>query len=261
MSIVPPIRRFALALGVIGCAFFALAFLVSVVNPGLVEQGARSLIRFEVERKVHEKIEALDNHFLAGKAAVLAKNYAGELALTKRLVAQQLPARLADVIAEMQDLNCECRRKIETSIHSGFDWRIANIAALQERLTALIRSKYMETANQVIREFRIFTGTNALVFAFLLIAVWVKRRAGVHLLPAAFVLLATAAVTAFVYLFNQDWLHTLLFNDFVGFAYVGYLAGAFALLCDIIFNQARITAEAMNIVLSAVGSALQVVPC
>jgi hypothetical protein len=47
----------------------------------------------------------------------------------------------------------------------------------------------------------------------------------------------------------------------VGFAYLAYLGGVFAFLCDIIFNRARVTAEVLNALLNAVGSAVQVVPC
>jgi hypothetical protein len=52
-----------------------------------------------------------------------------------------------------------------------------------------------------------------------------------------------------------------VFSDFVGFAYIGYLGGAFALLCDILFNRARVTTELLNGLLDAIGSAVQVVPC
>lgn len=254
-------RRSALAIGAVGFVLFAMAFLVSIARPGFVEQVARDVIRYEVEKKVHEKVESIDAHFLSGKAEVFAKNYAEDIALARRLLAQQLPTSLANVIAEMQNLDCECRKKIEIDIREGFEWRITSALAAQGRLTTLIRSKYMEIAGQLTREFRIFTGTNAIVFALLLVAVFVKRQAGIHLLPSAFVLLSAATVTAYLYLFNQNWLHTLVFSDFVGFAYIGYLGGVFALLCDIIFNRARVTVEILNSLLNASGSAIQVVPC
>ena len=210
---------------------------------------------------MREKVEAIDDHFLVNKAKALARDYAKDIEQARRFLAMQLPARLAEVIAEMQNLDCECRKKIETNIRSGFEWRIANASAVQERLTALIRSRYMETANQINREFRIFTGTNAVVFALLLIVVLVKRQAGLHLLPSAVVLLAAASITAYLYVFKQNWLHTLVFSDYVGLAYIAYLGATFALLCDIIFNRARVTAEALNVTLHAVGSGIQVVPC
>jgi len=271
----PFVRWFALILGIVGGLLFGFAFVASAINPGFVEQLARNIIRYEVERKVQEKIEAIDKAFLSSKAAVFAKGYAEDIEQTKRFLkgyaedieqtkrflTQQLPTRLAKVIAEMRDLDCECRKKIETNIRDGFEWRIASASSAHERLTTLIRSKYMDTATQLTREFRIFTGTNAIVFALLLVAVFVKRQAGLHLLPSALVLLAAGAITAYFYLFNQNWLHSLVFNEYVGLAYIGYLAGAFALLCDIILNRARLTTEVLNFVLNAIGSAIQVVPC
>jgi ABC-type multidrug transport system fused ATPase/permease subunit len=243
-------RRFAVTVGAVGLAFFALAFLASIVSPGYVEQVAKNIIRYEVEKKVHEKVEAIDTHFLTKKAEVFAQAYTDDITRVRGQLAQQLPARIAEVVAQMRNLDCECRKKIETNIREGFEWRITRASAAQERLTTLIRSRYMETASQLTREFRIFTGTNAIVFALLLIAILFKRQAGLHLLPTAFVLLLAATVTAYLYLFNQNWLHTLVFSDFVGFAYIGYLGGA-----------ARVTTEVLNALFSAAGSAVQVVPC
>lgn len=222
-------RRSALAIGTIGLVFFALAFLASIDSPGFVEKSAKNVIRYQVEKEVHKKIEAIDSHFLSKKAAVLAPTHADDIA--------------------------------ETNIREGFVWRIANTSVAQERLTMLIRSKYMETASKLPREFRIFTGTNMIVFTLLPIAVRVKRQAGIQLLPAASVLFLAASVTAYMYLFNQNWLHTLVFSDFVGLTYFAYLCGVFALLCDIMFNWARVTVKLVNVALNGIGSAVQATPC
>lgn len=255
------VRGSVLAFGIAGCVFFTLAFAVSFASPNFVEQIAKDLIRYQVEKKVHEKVESLDAGFLAKKAEVLAKGYGEEIAFAKRQLSEQLPSRIADVIAEMQNLDCECRNKIENTIREGFEWRILNASQAKERLTTLIRSKYMETAAQLTREYRIFTGTNAIVFALLVFAVLLKRQAGLHLLPSAAVLFVAASITAYLYLFNQNWLHTVVFSDYTGFAYVAYLSVVFAFLCDIIFNGARVTVEVLGSLLQAIGSAIQIAPC
>lgn len=257
----PLLRNSVLALGVIGCLFFSLLFITSIVNPGFVEQVAKDVIRYQVELKVREKVEAIDSHFLTKKAEAFAKGHAEDISVAKRQISEQLPARIAAVIAEMGNLDCECRTKIETSIRDGFEWRILSASQAQERLVSLIRTKYMETASQLTREVRIFTGSNALVFALLIVSVLVKPKAGLHLLPSAVVLLVAASATGYLYLFNQNWLHTIVFNDYVGFAYLGYLGVAFAFLSDILFNRARVTTEVLNLALNAVGSAVSVVPC
>jgi hypothetical protein len=254
-------RSTVFALGLMGCLLFASAFVASIVNPGLVEGFAKDLIRHQVEKKVREKIASLDYGFLARRAESYSKSYGEGISLAKRQLSDQLPARIAAVIAEMTDLNCECRKKIEVSLREGLEWRVASASQAQERLATLIRAKYMETAGHLTREFRIFTGTNALVFALLVAAVFVKRRAGWHLFPLAVVLVGAASITAYIYLFNQNWLHTLVFSDYVGFTYLTYLAVVFVCLYDVIFNRARVTARLMTGVLDAIGSTMVVVPC
>lgn len=254
-------RKLLSALSAIGSAVFGVLFVTSLVNPGYVEQVAKDVIRYQVEKKVHEKIEALDAGFLASKANILVKTYGDEIALIQRQLREKLPEKIASVIAEMQDLDCECRKKVEKSIRSGFEWQIASATRAQEQLTALIRAQYMETAEKLMREFRIFTGSNAAVFVLLGVAVLVKRRAGLHLIPPAIVLLAAAAITGYCYIFNQDWLHTIVFNDYVGFTFIAYLAAVFGFLCDILFNRARVTTELLNGLFNAIGSSLEVLPC
>lgn len=255
------IRTLLLALSVVGSALFGLMFATSIANPGYVEQVAKDVIRYQVERKVHEKVESIDANFLGSKATALVKKYGDEVAHVKRQLNEKFPERIASVIAEMQDLDCECRKRIEKSIRSGFEWQLASATQAQEQLTGLIRSHYMETAEKLTREFRIFTGSNALVFVLLGIAALVKRGAGLHLLPSATVLVAAAALTSYLYLFNQDWLHTIVFNDYVGLAFVGYLGLAFAFLCDVLFNRARVTTKLLNWLFNTIGSGLEVVPC
>ena len=115
----------------------------------------------------------------------------------------------------------------------------------------------MEVAEKLTREFRIFTGTNALIFALLGIAAFFKRGAGLHLVLPALALVLAATVTGYIYLFNQDWLHTILFSDYVGFTYLIYLSIVFAFLCDVLFNRARVTTQLLN----SIGSNIQVLPC
>jgi hypothetical protein len=255
------LRKLLFALGAIGALAFAAGFIASFVNPLFVESIAKEVIKREVESRVHEKIDALDDKFLAGKAAQLITGYSDEVAILQRQLKEKVPEKLTAVIAEMGNLNCECRKKVEASLRDGAQWKILSATAAQERLTALIRAKYMEAAEKLTREFRIFTGTNAIVFALLALAVFIKRGAGLQLIPAALILVIAAALTGYLYLFNQDWLHTILFGDYIGFAYVGYMSIAFALLCDLLLNRARITVRILNMLLQMIGSVASMAPC
>lgn len=254
---VAAVRPLLLLVSIVGTLLFGSAFLTSLAQPGYVEDVAKNLIRHEVEKKVHEKIDALDEKFLAGKAGALIQKHAQEAEQARRQLREKVPERIAAEIAEMRNLDCECRRKIESHSRAGLEWTIAKAAQAKERLTALIRSQYMEVATRLTREFRIFTGANALVFSLLGGAVWFKRGAGRHLVPAALVLVAAAVATGYLYLFQQNWLRTVLFSDYVGWAYFAYLGAVFALLGDVVLNRARATVG----LLRSVSFDIQVLPC
>jgi len=254
---VKTLRTLLLAISAVGTLLFGAAFATSLASPGYVEEIAKNIIRHEVEKKVHEKIDALDEKFLASKAGALIQKHAQEAEQARRQLRDKVPERIAAVIAEMRNLDCECRRKIESHSRAGLEWTIAKAAQAQERLTALIRSQYMEVASRLTREFRIFTGANALVFAVLGVAVWARRGAGWHLVPAALVLVAAAGATGYLYLFQQNWLHTVLFSDYVGWAYFAYFGAVFALLGDVVLNRARVTVG----LLRPFSFDIQVLPC
>jgi hypothetical protein len=251
------IRKLLLTVSALGTVLFGAAFATSLLDPGYVEEIAKDIIRRQVEEKVHEKIDALDESFLSSRAGALVKKHAEEAETARQRIKEKVPERIAAVIAEMRNLDCECRRKIENTVRAGFELRIAAASQAQERLTSLIRTKYMETAEKLTREFRIFTGTNALIFALLGIAAFFKQGAGRHLVLPALVLIAASAITGGLYLFNQNWLHTILFSDYVGLAYIVYLAIVFAFLCDVSFNRARVTARLLN----SIGGNIQALPC
>lgn len=244
-----------------GLALFGAAFVASYVNPGLVETLARDAIRFEVERRVSERIDALDG----GKLVEMAKGLSGrnslEIIELKRQLAENLPQKVAAVAAQMRNMDCECRKAIEKSMTSIFERKAADLSRMNERLELLIRTKYMDVAESLTREFRIFTGANALVFLLLAFAASLRKRAGLQLALPTVVLLGAAALVGYLYLFHQNWLHTVLFSDYVGFGYFAYLALAVALLTDIVFNRARVTTRLLNAAFSAAGSTLQAVPC
>ncbi len=66
---------------------------------------------------------------------------------------------------------------------------------------------------------------------------------------------------SYFYIFEQNWLLTIIHSSYLGFAYLTWLGIVFLFLCDIVFNRARITTEILNAFFNAIGSALSVVPC
>ena len=245
----------------IGTAVFAAALIVSVVSPITIETLAREALRTEIQKRVGEKIESLDGSKIAELAGRIAQRNAAEMEEIKRSIEDGLPQRIASVVGEMLNASCECRKTIKKSFTNAYTEHLGRLTDINTRLTDLIRAKYAEVATSLLREFRIFTGANALVFALLGVTTLVRKKAGIQLVLPAAVLLGAAVIVGGLYLFEQDWFHTILFNDYVGFGYFAYLALAVAFLADIAFNHARVTTEIVNAFFNAIGSAFTALPC
>ena len=254
-------RNLILCIGLLGTALFGGAFVISFANPLLVERLGREVVRIEVERRVGAKVESLSNSNLVGLAQKALARTDDEMVAVRRQIEADIPGRVGSVIADMLTADCECRKRLVAYAEKNWSGRLASLSQVRERLTELIEFSYKHVTASLMREFRVFTAANALVFLALAgLAAW-RRHAGTQLVLPAFVLVTAAMATAMLYLFGQNWLHTIVFSDYVGFAYFAYLALAVALLSDIAFNKARVSTGIINHAASAVGSAFQVTPC
>lgn len=254
-------RMAALRIGLLGALVFGGAWITSWIDPLFVESVARELVRAEVEERVETQLDRLDGEALARLASRFSARNSAAIAALERQVAAGVPQKVAAIAAQMLDADCMCRRAIDVATHRGFADRIADLGHLNARLAELIRAQYQDVAAALTREFRIFTGANALLFGLLAGIAALRRKAGVQLVAPTLVLLVAAIVVGASYLFAQDWLRTILFGDYVGLAYFAYLGVAVVLLADIAMNRARVTSVLLNGLFSLVGSAFHAVPC
>ena len=64
-------------------------------------------------------------------------------------------------------------------------------------------------------------------------------------MPAVLLTVSTLAC-AYLYVFRQDWLLNIIHASYLGFAYDAYLGVSFAFLCDVWFNNSRVTLKLME---------------
>jgi hypothetical protein len=231
---------------------FTGAFIASWTTPHFISQTAREVIRYRVAQEMNERVEALGAEFLVEKAKILMKEKADEIDRLKLLLKAKIPELVAMVANQMADPDCPCRKWSPEPLRNVLLAMLADATQMQDRLTGLIKTKFLEVEAQLTREFRIFTGTNALAFLLMTVTALVRRRAGLHFLPVGLVLLLATLVTSYFYLFNQDWLHTIVFGDYVGLAYATYLLFVFAALGDVLLNRGRITTMVLDAVLAPI---------
>jgi hypothetical protein len=243
------------------CLLFGGALAISFIEPLLIERAARELVRLEVERRVGHRVEALSNSRMIQLAQKSLAKVDVDIDKTRREIAEGLPRKVAETVANMLDADCECRKRLLRRAVGAHDERLSSLGQLRHRLEGLIESAYQSVSSHLLREFRIFTAANSAAFALLAMVTWLRRGAALQILLPAAVLVCAVLLTGGLYLFKQDWLHTLLYSDYVGWTYFGYLAAAALLLADVVFNRARLTTRVVNEMLHAVGSAVQAVPC
>lgn len=251
--------------GLIGIILFGTAFWFTFGVPGYVENQAKEFIKSRIEKETNEKIDSLA---LAAKDSKLGKfaqklmdTNQEEISQIQASLQAQLHEKIAAVIAEMADLDCECRDKYAQLIKSGFESRLLSLKNSNEKLLDFMKTKYMEVASKLTLDLRIFTGSNLVIFLLLLAISLMKPKVITHLFLPGILLLLSTTICSYFYLFQQNWFFTIIFNNYVGFGYLAYVAILFGIFCDIAFNKARITTEIINCFLNAIGSAATVLPC
>ena len=256
------LRKFALVVSVLGGLLFFILFLASFASPAFVEQMAKEVICYRLESVTKEKIDSLNDSTLVNRAQILSRQYEDEIDQLRQQLEAKVPETVAAIMTQMRDLDCECRRNTEEWLRNAFKWRIGTLSMMTQQLNGFIQGKYMEVVAHLTKEFRIFTGSSAAAFLILLLVTLVKRKASIQLLFPVFLLLLSTVIVAYFYLFEQNWLHTILFSSYVGWSYLVYIGVIFAFLCDIVFNRARVTNVICRI-LGKIGTAspVPILPC
>ena len=262
-------RQWVLILiGLLGAAAFATVFSFTYSIPGWVEDYGREFI----ERKARERMETtIDNlaavdlpgsdSTLGQLAQTLYDKNEARIASLKTALKEQVAERYAAAIARIRDLDCECRVQWAERIREGFEFEIGMLQAANDRVVDFIQGTYMKVTAELRRDIRIFTGTNTAVFLLLVLVAATRRRAARHLMLPAVLLVCATLICSYFYVFQQDWLLTIIYGDYTGLAYLVYLGIVFAILMDIVLNRGRITAEILNGIFNALGSAVSIGPC
>ena len=254
------------SIGLIGTVIFSILFATTLKVPGFVEEFAKDFIISEIKEKTNEKIEsvklATKDSKIAKFAEVLYKKNQQQIDKVKDQLKNKAYEKMAAVVAEMSDLSCECREKYSQNLKQGFEFKLGSLKSMNERLTDFMKHKYMEVSTELKRDIRIFTGSNAVIFFLLLIISFLKPQAIKHLFLPGILLFTATSICTFFYLFEQNWLLTIIYNNYYGFAYLGFVGFVFLLLCDIAFNKGRITTEIVNTIFNILGSAASALtPC
>jgi hypothetical protein len=248
-------------IGIFGILLFGILFSVTFVSPEKVENSAKSFVKSQIEKEVRAKQQAISE----SSVTEAAFNIAGKLGIEKEKIQadldNDLPEKIASIVAAMCGYDCEKKKASAESIATGYMDRIKSIQIAEATLSDVVKGKYLEIVSNLKLDLRIFLGSNLVMFFVLVAISFLKPRAVQHLFLPGLLLVVATIVASGIYIFGQDWFYTILYNDYMGFGYLLYIAFIFGFLIDITFNKARVTSEIINGIANAVGSAFSVVPC
>jgi hypothetical protein len=265
------LRRLVLWLGVTGTVVFSLLLALAYLQPVTIEKWARAAIAMEVQSRVQESLQSLDDAVLVKSAKRILARKDKQLADAQAARLPELPSAITVIMVRMLDPDCACRQGLhdwESDVQRARKWesdvqgaRIADLVKQKTDLTRLVEAKYRDVAQSLLREVKIFSAANATVFLLLALTAARWKRPGRQLLAPAGVMAGACVFTSAVYLFNQDWLGTILFNDYVGLFYIPYLLATLSFLADGVFNRGRITLTMLDLVLTVVGGMFSAAAC
>jgi hypothetical protein len=251
--------------GLAGFAIFTTFFAFTFATPQWIEDFAADYLEREVVLQVDTFVDsarpAEDGRLLSRAAAAVYERNEAEILKLKAQLKARAREVLASSLAAVRDPACECRARIAEAMQKYDVLRLAELLANNTRLTTFIQQKYLGLVAELKREIRIFTATNAMSFLLLVLVAFAKPQATKHLLFPGVLLLASTLFCAWLYLFSQNWLLTIIHGDYTGFAYTGYLGLVFLFFCDIGLNRGRVTTRIANGIASTTGSAFQLTPC
>jgi hypothetical protein len=250
--------------GFAGLAIFATFFVFTWATPQWVEDFGADYIEGEVIERVDAGIDGIklpqgDNAVARFASALVQKNEE-KIASLQRLKSRAREL-LASALAQVRDPDCACRIWLENAINSGVSGRILTLQADNQQITGFIQGTYLKTAADLKRDIRIFAASNSLCFLMLIAISFAKPQAIRHLFVPGILLFFAALLCAGMYVFEQNWLLTIIHGNYLGFAYLAYLGVVFLFFCDIVLNRGRVTTTIANGFADAVGSAASLVPC
>ncbi|MDH5750682.1 MAG: hypothetical protein OEY85_15335 [Rhodospirillales bacterium] len=200
----------------------------------------------DLRNKLSDKSELLADKILGGDFPVRLREQVGEACVCKLTHAER-----AEVIRGYGEAKAAVAKMIE-ALRAG---KFSETHMEKGTMRRLLAGYHVSTVEGLTRELQIFLGTNLVLFAVIGLAAYFSAATAELLFPLGILLLGTLTSAGF-YIFNQDWLATILLNDWTGYGYLAWVAVVSLFLADILLNRARVTAN----ILSAI-SPSNVSPC
>lgn len=258
------LRRINIILSTIGLLVFSSLLAYVQFAPDDFDRRTKDFAITKVETKLDETLLAAAKSETADKlqafAGRISETLESRVAGLRDDLANGKDQIIADMLAAACALDCERREQAAIAVRAGFKGAIARYGFGIDRIQNMVVDEYKGTMNELRMDVSIFAAANTGAMLLALLIALFKGRATRHLLPITYALFGATLVATAWYIFGQDWVMTIVFNDYWGTGYGVFLAVLSAFMIDILANEARITTEIFNGI-GAIFDAVPLSPC
>jgi hypothetical protein len=259
------IRAVNIVLTAVGTAVFVAFFLYITVAPKDFDHRTRSFAIAKVKAKVDDQLSKVAQSKAASKATEFFGKYSERLETEIQTLRDSLDAGvaefIADVLAAACKLDCERRDEAAKAVTALYQSMIARHGLALDRVKSLIEGEYDAIMDELRADLRIFSGSSFIALLFALFLSIFRGKAAAHLLPFSIALSAATLIAVIWYVFGQDWVMTMLYSSYWGWAYPVVLSVFAVFFVDIAMNRARITTNVLNSIRIGPGDWLDLTPC
>lgn len=245
------LRQINLGLTLIGVLIFSSLWAYIQFAPDDFDKRTREFAISQVEDELNEGLAQVATSDTAQRisdiAGQVSEGLQSRIDSIRSSLDQGLDVFIADILAAACKLDCERQEQARQSVQSFFESQIARYGFAIDRIEDLVIGEYDEVMSELRFDLAIFCGSNAVVLAFAFFLSLLRGSAARHILPFAIALSGMTIAMGSWYIFGQDWVTTVIYNDYWGWAYSIVLAVLSVFLLDIAANRAKVTSSVLNI--------------
>lgn len=226
------LRNGLLAVSLAGVLFSAGGLSLTFLSAAQIEESSRNLVIPRVEAKIRElmtpkpvegdgKMAALRNRLVEKAKGIademLGSDYADRIReqVAELCVCRMTPVERDETLRRYDDAKGRVNDMFEAAVSGKF----SELRMEKGTLKDLVGGYYVDTVEGLLRELRIFFGLNLVLFG-LVGAVSFFAAPSPGLLVPAGLLFASTLWAGYLFIFNQNWLATVVFHTWSGYGYL-----------------------------------------